>query len=317
MTTDGGGQSDQHPDDGVAVGGPSLAIGGWVDDLEAILSDAALIPLGVLTDDEVVAWQERLSRLPRGLREHVLEEQSRSALALAGVLPSASPSPDLRRRIVSSVREAASPDPVPVGRTDADEPDAARRGRISMLWRPVAVGLAASLAVLAGVQVSVFNELVSRPEPSTFDALQSALGAKRARDLLLSPHVTRVAFVAAEPAPTIAAAPDGEDFAGAGVPSAMLVSHPDWSTAVVCVQGLVSDPAVSYRIAVVRGVGADRRFEDLATFEPSGVMSMVDLDSGVLAGLRAEGPEVVRIAVVVSAAGMDESPRMLLVATLS
>ena len=174
-----------------------------------LIEHAVLDAMGMLDDHESEAFNAALEASPASVRERVIAEQARLA-DLQGLLPEASPDPQLRERVIVAVREAMLADAVAKAAEaevegEGDQPLSIRKSQgIHRGWRVGAIGgIAAAMAFgVAFWQSTVrVNDLEERFDDGL--ALQGAINAYGAesRDVLLRPHlVDNIRFTPFNPA---------------------------------------------------------------------------------------------------------------------
>ncbi|UYV12830.1 MAG: hypothetical protein NCW75_00750 [Phycisphaera sp.] len=156
---------------------------------------AVLDALGMLEEDESAEFDAAFDAAPPATQLRVRDEQARLA-NLEGVLPAVSPSPEMRSRVISAVREAMLADAVAkASEADDDAPLSIRKsGGVSRGWRIGTIAAAAAavaFGVAFGHSTLRYQDLNDRFEGKV--ALDSAVGAygAEARDLLLRPHLAK------------------------------------------------------------------------------------------------------------------------------
>lgn len=140
---------------------------------------AVLDALGMLDAEESAEFDAAFRAAPPATQDRVLAEQARLA-NLEGLLPAVSPSPEMRTRVISAVREAMLADAVAKASEAEDDGPLSIRGShgVSRMWR--VGGIAAAAAAVAfgvafGHSTLRYNVLSDRFESNM--ALEGAIGA--------------------------------------------------------------------------------------------------------------------------------------------
>ena len=159
-----------------------------------LLELAALDAMGLLDDDERESFDTAFRSAPPEVQSRLRAEQARFANA-DHLLPPVDPPAGLRARVIAAVREAISS-----VRTSDDDAVLASIGRpqrsTAYMWRAACIGFATATVVLGVLYLGVNqqnSEMVARMESGTITEMIQDLGP-RAREILMSPDVTPVAF---------------------------------------------------------------------------------------------------------------------------
>lgn len=207
---------------------------------EDLLAMAPGYVLGVLDPDDRRTFDRHLNECPECAAE--VRSLVGAVDALARSVPQRTPPADLRQRVMSAVREEASP---PIARTAAVNPWVDRR-----VWLPVATLLLFALgAGIYGSHMHVETRLAAlsnRAEASALEiaaARRTALDARSAMEVLAAPDVTQIDLrgqgaAAGATARALWTSQQGMVFAGSNMPT--LASGQRYQVWVVTTRGTVS-----------------------------------------------------------------------------
>lgn len=163
----------------------------FIDLIELAVLDA----LGMLDADEAAEFDAAFDAAPPSTRQRVRDEQARLA-NLEGVLPQVSPSPEMRDRVITAVREAMLADAIAkASEADDDGPLSIRQSRgVARMWRVGAIGAAAAavaFGVAFGHSTLRYNDLNERFENGI--GLQGAINAygPETMDMMLKSHLVQ------------------------------------------------------------------------------------------------------------------------------
>jgi|GEM_PF-2563190 len=156
---------------------------------------AVLDALGMLDAEESAEFDAAFRSAPPATQDRVLTEQARLA-KLERLLPEVTPSPEMRSRVISAVREAMLAEAVAkAAEADDDGPLSIHGSRgVARVWRISAISAAAA-AVAFGVAFGHltlrYQDLNDRIEGKlTLDNAVAAYGAE-AREFLIRPHMAK------------------------------------------------------------------------------------------------------------------------------
>lgn len=158
---------------------------------------AVLDALDMLDADESAEFDAAFRAAPPATQDRVLAEQSRLA-NLERLLPEVSPSPEMRSRVISAVREAMLADAVAKASEadDDDGPLSIRQSRgVARGWRIGAIGAAAAavaFGVAFGHSTLRYNDLDDRfINNLALDGAINAYGAET-MEMMLKPDLAKV-----------------------------------------------------------------------------------------------------------------------------
>jgi hypothetical protein len=237
-----------------------------------LLENAHLDALGLLDEDERLAFEKAFRAAPPAVRAHVRDEQGRWA-RMESSLPRLEPGDDLRERVLNAIAseielEAASE----LAHRPADhsslvgETEAPKRRTVPAIWQGFAIAAFSAAVLLGGAFFSLLRsyseiENRSRGTASIEMALSLTNNGERMQDILLDPASVRQAF---SPAADVKA-------------SATLWSHPDWNNAgILIVQGLATAQAPVYRLIATDESGLQTTL--VAEFRPIGSIERLDVN---------------------------------------
>lgn len=239
-----------------------------------ILELARLDALGMLDEDERVAFERAFRDASPALQEQIRREQNRLT-DIGDLLPDVQPPKDLRARVISAVRDAMF---AVTGRNAGDvlariEPLAVNmRRNVSPLWRAACIGFATATVVLMGVAFTM---------QSTYDeSLQAFRDGELARqiaekigprfvDTLLSPSAQRVNFT-----------PVADTAANSG--AVVLIDNETNLAFLVC----KDLPKIEGQYALVVTDDQGKVLKTIVRFENAGELNGRLLDGGVTPGAR-------------------------------
>lgn len=156
---------------------------------------AVLDALGMLDAEESAEFDAAFRAAPPATQDRVLTEQARLA-NLERLLPEVTPSPEMRSRVISAIREAMLANAVAqASEADDDGPLSIRSSRgVARGWRIGAIAAAAAavaFGVAFGHSTLRYNDLNDRFENGI--GLQGAINAygPETMDMMLRPHLAK------------------------------------------------------------------------------------------------------------------------------
>lgn len=221
-----------------------------------MLEMASLDALGLLSEDERLAFERAFSAAPPALQAQIRADQARVA-GDDSLLPRIDPPLGLRARVLAAVREAMqSVGGRPVGRI---APDILPGRGVSPIWRAAAIGLMAASIVFAFTTLQMRREYESITSRLVSDAwteqFLAEFGPKFER-MLYDPKTQRVAFTAAEGDETLRQA------------GAVLLLDPETGVGELLCKNLPMTDG-EYELVLVDESG-EVRGEAILTFRPTG-----------------------------------------------
>lgn len=242
-----------------------------------LLENAHLDALGLLDEDERLAFEKAFRSAPAAVRAQIRDEQGRWA-RMESSLPRLEPGEDLRERVLNAISseielEAASELANLTSNRSylVGETEASKRRTVPAIWQGFAIAAFSAAVILGGAFFSLlrsYSEIESRSRAtgSIEVALWLTNNGDRMQDMLLDPAAVRQAF---SPATDVKA-------------SATLWSHPDWNNAgILIVQGLAAQQSPAYRLIATSEAGVQTIL--VAEFRPTGAIERIDIDLGSLA----------------------------------
>lgn len=164
---------------------------------------AVIDALGLLDDEERVAFERGVASAPATLREMIREEQARMA-DISALLPEVDPDPSLRERTISRIaleierKHGAGGASAPARRVahaagaSVDRPVRLQRARrVNPAWRIAAVGMSVAVVALSVVQVQMRRQIDSVSEDASASALIDSAGTGHIEDVLFNETVER------------------------------------------------------------------------------------------------------------------------------
>ncbi len=158
---------------------------------------AVLDALGMLDAEESAEFDAAFRAAPPATQDRVLTEQARLA-NLERLLPEVSPSPDMRDRVITAIREAMLAQAIAKAAEAEDDDDtlSLRQSRgVARTWRIGAIGAAAAAVALGVAFISStlrYNELNDRFERNlALDGAINAYGAET-MEMMLQPDLAKV-----------------------------------------------------------------------------------------------------------------------------
>lgn len=244
-----------------------------------LIENAVLDAAGLLTEQELEAFEAAFAKAPAALRAQIRAEQARLC-DLAHLLPDEAPTPELRDRVLGAVRAAiaeereAQPVLARVGSDAPREHAAADRPayqarlrnprRVNRVWRAAAIGLGAATVALAGV-VQQFNTTYNSVDATARIAeLYEEIGAPYLDSTLFDPRTTRITLAASDPAEQAA-------------PVAAVWSNPEWDTPRLFVKNLrAQSDTERFRLVVLDDEG--NLVREVTSFEGTGNLDDIAVD---------------------------------------
>lgn len=251
-----------------------------------MLELAGVDALGLLDEEERVAFDRAFDRAPGAVRELVRAEQARVAeLGLA--LPDVVIPEGLRGEVLSRVREeierskAASPVSAAPARTASHSGGARpeprslgirRARRVNPAWRIAAIGASVATVVLASLQVRLRQDIQNLSSRMQAGALTEAVGLDELGILFPGPDAQRVALI-----------PTGD----VGHARAHLVFEPDHGWRLMAMN---LSSRVDYSVVAMDESGSI--IETIADFQSNDVLTLLDLP------ISAQRGETIHVAIV-------------------
>lgn len=238
------------------------------DSTRRLLEQAALDALGLLDDEERVAFDTAFLSASDSLQAHLRREQKRIA-ALGVCLPDVAMPDGLREAVLAAVREAIRSEREPasieaaiagvIGHGAGHEvPDLPRRPlrRVSRLWRATALGLLVASVILSYATLQMKSQFDQVAEAQ--DSIQMAEAMLRLfgpdyREAMMDQRVIRASFASAN-----------QRFRA----RAALWFDPDSDKAWFVFEGLPVAQGQPYRLVVLDS--NDRIVNELASFQSNG-----------------------------------------------
>ncbi len=261
-------------------------------DTAELLDSAVLYAMGLLDDEDALAYSEALDAADPEVRRMVIEEQARFAV-VEELLPDLEPPLPLRARVVGAVMsevaksQPARPVPAPAG-TAPDEgtlsgavrhsagrraPTIARPRRVHPAWRAGAIGLCVAVVALGAVQLQLQGEYRTFKSEASVARLIDTIGVAHIRDTLLDPRTQQFMFEVEEGSKEIAL--DAQ---------AAVWVNPDWNEARLYCYRLPQGATASYRVVQLDEAGNE--LATLARFRSGGLLDTVPVPLGEARDMR-------------------------------
>lgn len=263
-------------------------------DTGELLDSAVLYAMGLLDDEDALAYSDALDAADPEVRRMVIEEQARFAV-VDELLPDLEPPPPLRARVVGAVmaevakRRPARPAPAaaPVGAASDQgalsgavrhgggrrAPTIARPRRVHPAWRAAAIGLCVAVVALGAVQLQLQGEYQTFKSEASVARLIDTIGVAHIRDTLLDPRTQQFIFAVEADATEVAL--DAQ---------AAVWINPDWNEARLYCYRLPQGATASYRVVQLDEAGNE--LATLAKFRSGGLLDTVPVPLGEARDMR-------------------------------